>query len=256
MSDILELDGMTRHYGALRALDGVSFNVQPGARHAVIGPNGAGKSTLFKLVSGAIPATGGRMRFAGEDITRTSQVARARRGIAQTFQHSSVFLRVSAGENVALAAQRALGRCRNGWRSTKRYRDVSDRVDECLSMVGLDHRRDAVAHDLSHGERQQLEVAIALATKPTMLLLDEPTAGMSAGETLRFTKLIASLPTEITILVIEHDLKVVFALATEVSVLHLGELLASGSPEEIRANPQVQSAYLGDTSMASLLEAQ
>lgn len=249
---LLELDGLSRTYGAVPALDDVSFSVGNGARHAVIGSNGAGKSTLFRLITGAGGDTSGVLRFAGTDITAMPQVKRARLGMAQTFQHSSVFLNVSAAENVALAAQRSLGRARNIWRSTTRYRDVAVRVDECLHAVGLADQREVIAHQLSHGERQQLEVAIALATKPRILLLDEPTAGMSRGETTRFTRLIASLPDDVTIMIIEHDLEVVFELATEVSVLHLGRLIASGSPAEIRADRGVQAAYLGGASPAEV----
>ncbi|MGH8241013.1 MAG: ABC transporter ATP-binding protein, partial [Steroidobacteraceae bacterium] len=219
----LELEQLTKAYGALLALDRVTFSVRSGARHAVIGPNGAGKSTLFGLVTGGIAATSGSLRFAGDDITRTSQVKRARLGIAQTFQHSSVFLPSTAFENVALPAQCALSRARSIWRSTSAYREVTERADECLAAVGLTHRRRTIAAELSHGERQQLEVAIALATKPRLLLLDEPTAGMSTADSARFIELILSLPGDITILIIEHDLKVVFALATTVTVLHLGE---------------------------------
>ena len=244
-TSLLRLQDLSKAYGALVALDRVTISVQHGARHAVIGPNGAGKSTLFGLVTGALTPTKGTLHYDGEDITSVLQVRRARRGIAQTFQHSSVFLPSTAFENVAIAAQQALGRSMNVWRPTFFYRDVAERVEESLGAVGLTHRRHVLAAELSHGERQQLEVAIALAMRPRLLLLDEPTAGMSVADSMRFTELILSLPSDVTILIIEHDLKVVFALATEVSVLHLGQLLATGSPEEIRANPEVQAAYLG-----------
>lgn len=243
---LLEVHDVSRIYGKIRACDEVSLAVQPGTCHAVIGANGAGKSTLFRVVTGATPASSGRLAFADADITATSQVKRARLGIAQTFQHASVFMRQTVADNVALSAQRSLGCCWNPWRKTSAYQQVTARVEEALTAAGLTHRWRATAAELSHGERQQLEVAIAIASAPRLLLLDEPTAGMSAAETARFTSLIASLLPAITIMIIEHDLKVVFALATEVTVLHLGKLLASGSPAAIKANPAVQAAYLGE----------
>jgi len=220
VTTLLSLDGVSRHFGALRAVDDVSMTVETGARHAVIGPNGAGKTTLFSLVAGTLGATGGTIAFDGADVTRVAEPARVGRGIARTFQQSSLFTSMPVIDNVALA--RAL-----------------------LGDVGLSGRDRLRVSSLSHGERRQLEVAVALACAPRLLMLDEPTAGMSAYESGRFAELIESLPAAITLLLIEHDLDIVFRLARTVTVLHLGKVLADGSADAVRDDPAVQHAYLG-----------
>jgi branched-chain amino acid transport system ATP-binding protein len=240
---ILELSGLGRRFGALRAVDEVSLTVEAGARHALIGPNGAGKSTLFRLVSGNLAPTSGRIVYDGRDVTRLAEHRRARLGVAQTFQHSSLFLTMTALENVVLARQRLGGRAR---RPIPARRGAIDReAAELLEQMGLGGRGHVPVAVLSHGERRQLEVAVALATRPRLLLLDEPAAGMSPAETQRFADLAERLPPDISIVLIEHDLDVVFRLASVVTVLHLGQVLATGSPEDIRASAEVQEAYLG-----------
>ncbi|MEJ7772514.1 MAG: ABC transporter ATP-binding protein [Geodermatophilaceae bacterium] len=250
MSVLLELRGVGRSFGALRAVDGVDLAVESGARHALIGPNGAGKSTLLRLISGELPVTSGTVTMSGDDVTTLSQVRRARLGLAQTMQHSSLFLSQTAAENVALAAQRHRGSA--AWLLPRRQREVDARVAELLDAVGLSQRPLALASALSHGERRQLEIAVALACEPRLLLMDEPAAGMSPIESGRLTELILDLPREITVIIVEHDLDVVFALAERITVLHLGHVLLTGSPDEVRDSAAVQEAYLGSSTRDAL----
>ncbi len=245
MTPVLELAGLSRHFGTLRAVSDVTLQVQAGSRHAVIGPNGAGKSTLFALVAGALRATSGRVLFEGADVTTVPEHRRARAGIAKTFQHSSLFLSATLLENVLLALQPQAGRSRRLLRPAVAPGDLVERAHARLADVGLGDRPRATAGTLSHGERRQLEVAVALATEPRLLLLDEPAAGMSAAETAALTGLVRSLPRSVTVMLIEHDLDVVFELADTVTVLHLGEHLMTGAPEAVRASAEVQTAYLG-----------
>lgn len=250
---ILSLRELTKRYGALTAVDAVTLDVRRGARHALIGPNGAGKSTLFNLVAGTLAATSGRVLFDGEDVTRRPAAWRARRGMGKTYQHSSLFLTMNPLENVALAAQRVAGFGMAWHRSSVRERAAINGVARrCVEDVGLADRTHIMAGALSHGERRQLEVAIALATDPRLLLLDEPAAGMSPAESERFIELVTGLPADITVLIIEHDLDLVFRLADRISVLHLGALLADGSPSQIRDDPAVQHAYLGEGALEDL----
>ncbi len=245
MNAVLECTGVTRRFGQLAAVDDVHLRIQRGARHALIGPNGAGKSTFFNLLSGVLRPTSGRIVLNGEDVTRRSDAWRSRHGLAKTFQHSSLFLTQSAADNVAMAAQRASGAGMRVRTPANRCAGVPEVVEDCLARTGLSSRAASRVSELSHGERRQLEVAVALATSPTLLLLDEPTAGMSAAESDSFGDLVESLPRDITVLIIEHDLDVVFRLADRISVLHLGRLLADGAPGEIRNDERVQTAYLG-----------
>lgn len=246
----LELHSVSRHFGSLRAVDDVSLTVASGARHALIGPNGAGKTTLFSLITGTLRVTAGQIIFAGQDVTGLPEHERVHRGIARTFQNSSLFLHVTALENVLIAAQRHAGVSWSMLSPLRRRRALVDQAHELLEQVGVAERSAAMAGALSHGERRQLEVAVALACEPRLLLLDEPAAGMSPAETARFTELIAALPAEITVLLVEHDLDVVFGLADTVTVLHLGRHVMTGTPAEVRASDEVQTAYLGaaDTS--------
>jgi branched-chain amino acid transport system ATP-binding protein len=245
MSRRLELRGVSRHFGAVKAVNDVSLVVEPGARHGLIGPNGAGKSTLFSLIAGQQPVTAGSIIFDGRDITKASMPARAKLGIQQTFQHARLFLPQTVQENVALAARRSKGVQGALWRPASSYKQVTARALECLSLVGLEDRAGTVTGNLSHGERRQLEVAILLAGDPEVILLDEPTAGMSPAETAAFVSLVQGLPDDLSIVVVEHDLEVVFSIASHVSVLNLGELIASGSPQQVRHDALVQAAYLG-----------
>ncbi|MFB4284132.1 MULTISPECIES: ABC transporter ATP-binding protein [unclassified Nonomuraea] len=245
MTPLLELRGLTRAYGSLRAVDGVDLSVLPGERHALIGPNGAGKSTLFATVAGTLPATGGSVLFDGDDITALPEPERARRGLLRTYQHASLFLNCSVLDNVALAVQRVHRVAHRFDRAARRFRRTEAEARRHLESVGLAGRAEDRAAALSHGERRQLEVAMVLAARPALVMFDEPTAGMSAAETERFADLVERLPDSLTLLIVEHDLDVVFRLAGRVTVLHLGRVLASGSPERIRADDEVQRAYLG-----------
>lgn len=249
----ISLRGLTKRYGALTAVDDVTLDVAKGARHALIGPNGAGKSTLFNLVAGTLRSSEGQILLDGDDVTKRSAAWRARQGLAKTFQHSSLFLTMSPLENVALAAQRVEGDGMAWHKSSFRRRaGVDDVAEQCIEDVGLTDRSHIMTGALSHGERRQLEVAVALATKPKVLLLDEPAAGMSPAESQRFSELVQSLPPELTVVIIEHDLELVFELAERVSVLHLGALLADGPADEIRDDPAVQRAYLGEDTLEDL----
>jgi branched-chain amino acid transport system ATP-binding protein len=235
---LLGVEDVSRSFGGLRAVDGVSLSLQRGARHGLIGPNGAGKSTLFRLITGALRHTAGTIEFDGRDVGRDPMDARARLGMAQTFQHSNVFASLTCRDNVTLAIQRA----RAGLRHDPA---VEHEVRDALEQSGLGERADALAGELSHGERRQLELSLALACRPKLLLLDEPAAGLSPAETERLAAMLHALPSDLTVLVIEHDLELVFRVAREVTVLNLGNVVASGPIEEIRESEEVQRIYLG-----------
>jgi branched-chain amino acid transport system ATP-binding protein len=246
VSDIvLSLEQVTKTYGALRAVDDVSIELIEGARHAVIGPNGAGKTTLFHLIAGTLRPTTGRIVFDGVDVTRRREHRRTLLGMSRTFQQSSLFEGLTAFENIATAVQRRRGYARSLVRPARTYGDVNERSDELLAQVGLGELGPVPVGALSHGHRRQLEVALALAAEPKLLLLDEPTAGMSREEARRFMSLIGTLPPSLTIVLVEHDMDIVFGIATEISVLDAGRLIASGPPEQIRGSAVVQEAYLG-----------
>lgn len=249
--DLLELRQVSRQFGSFKAVDEVCLTVRAGARHAIIGPNGAGKSTLFGLISGTLPATSGSVLVDGQDVTRLPVDRRVGLGVAATFQHSSLFLRETVLENVLLAVLRRTGAGLGGWRKVSARAAAIEQARTLLERAGLPARHEVAAAELSHGERRQLEVAVALATEPRLLLMDEPAAGMSPAETARLTELVAALPGEVTVLLIEHDLDMVFELADTVTVMHLGRHLKTGSPDDVRASAEVQSAYLGSVEAAS-----
>lgn len=253
MSTLLSCHGLSRSFGALKAVDDVGLTVRAGSRHAVIGPNGAGKSTLFSLLTGLLRPTSGTVMLGGRDITHLSEVRRARLGLSQTMQHVSLFPSLTAAENVTLAVQR--NQERRVSPLPGRRRQVTEQVERMLARTGLEGRGGIAASALSHGEAKQLELALVLACEPRLLLLDEPAAGMSRAETARLAELIAGLPAEVTVLFVEHDLDLVFSLATDVTVLHLGAVLLSGSPADIRDDPRVQEAYLGTSRREDLFTA-
>ena len=239
---MIETHDLRRVFGGISALDGVTLSIAAGERRAIIGPNGAGKTTLFNVLTGELPPTSGTIELGGEDVTRRQPYQLARRGLARMYQRNELFDPLSARDNVALAIGASAGPYRPFTSPPASERATSD---ELLARVGLAARADMPARALSHGERRQLELALALAQRPRVLLLDEPTAGMSGAETARITELIASLDRSLTIVIVEHDMDVVFRLADRISVLHEGRVLAEGTPEQMRGDRVVNEVYLG-----------
>ncbi len=243
-SVLLRTERLTRSFGRLLAVDAVDFEVQAGELRSVIGPNGAGKSTFFKLIAGELPPTSGRVRFDGEDITGLPHFAVSRRGIAKSYQITTIFPQLSVFENVRVAVQ-----CRrtvmNCWTRAERLEAVAETAREILRAVELLDRADLPATHLGHGLQRHLEIAIALGCNPKLLLLDEPTAGMSPEETERTIALIKRVAAGRTVILVEHKMKVVMTISDRITVLHQGAVLAEGSPDQIRADERVQQVYLG-----------
>jgi branched-chain amino acid transport system ATP-binding protein len=244
-SPLLATEGLSRAFGALGALNRVSLEVPARERRAIIGPNGAGKTTLFNVITGQLAPTAGRILLEGEPIGGLSPHAVARRGISRSFQRNNLFPRLTVQENLRLAAAASAPGTWDLLGSLARRRGPLDRAREVAAVVGLSERLGDAAGRLSYGELRQLEVGVALATAPRLLLLDEPTAGMSPEETQRMTRLLESLPREVTLLIIEHDMDVVGSLADRVTVLHYGEVLTEGTFAEVKADPRVYEVYLG-----------
>jgi branched-chain amino acid transport system ATP-binding protein len=243
---LLEAKGLVKRFGGLVATDNLDLAVEPGEIHAVIGPNGAGKTTLIAQLSGELRPNAGAIRFAGEDVTALPAPARSQRGLARSFQITSVFRGFSALDNVALSLQAHDGHSFRFWRNARSEANLREPARAILDEVGLSHRADVTAANLAHGEQRQLEIAMALATRPRMLLLDEPMAGMGREESERMVALLKRLKGRETILLIEHDMDVVFALADRITVLVYGRAIATGAPAAIRANADVRQAYLGE----------
>ena len=250
MINILEIRGLRKSFGALRASDGIDLDVRLGETHAIIGPNGAGKTTLIGQLAGDVRPDRGSVRFAGEDVTRLSAPARARRGLARSFQITSIYPDFSALGNVMLAVQARAGSSFRFWRAASADEALRAPARALLEQVGLAARADVLGANLAHGEQRALEIAIALATGPRLMLLDEPVAGMGAEETQRMIAFLSTLKGGRTLILVEHDMDAVFSLADRVSVLVYGRIIATGSPAEIRANPEVKRAYLGEEAAA------
>jgi branched-chain amino acid transport system ATP-binding protein len=245
MTQALQLKSVAKLFGGLRAVDGVDLTVQPGERRALIGPNGAGKTTLFNLIAGALPVTMGAITLFGEDVTRKAAHRRAWLGLARTFQISNLFPTLTVLENCLLAVQ-ALTPARLAMhRALASYGDLHARARATLDAVGLADRADATVRQLSHGEQRQLEIGLALAGAPRLLLLDEPTAGLSPAESQAMARLLMSLDPAMTVLIIEHDMDIALEIARHVTVLHYGRVIADGTRDEIRAHPLVREIYLG-----------
>jgi len=243
---VLRIEGLAKNFGGLRVTDEVTLDVRPGELHAVIGPNGAGKTTLINQISGLLAPDAGRIVFCGEDITALPVHARASRGLARSFQITSVLPGFSALENVALAVQAHSGTSFRFFGSAASEKALNAAARAALAQVGLAERADVPAEALSHGEKRALELAIALAMEPKLLLLDEPMAGTGHDESARLVSVLRSLKGRFPIVLVEHDMGAVFALADRISVLIYGRILASGTPEDVRADREVITAYLGD----------
>ena len=243
---MLEVRNLVKNFGALKASDGIDFDVAEGETHAVIGPNGAGKTTFISQLAGNLRPDAGTVRFAGTDITALPAPRRARMGLARSFQITSVYPEFSALDNVALAVQARSGHSFRFWRKAQGDVTLLEPAERVLAEVGLLQRKNILAANLAHGEQRQLEVAMALATNPRLLLLDEPMAGMGTEESQRMIELLSRLKQTKTIILVEHDMDAVFALADRITVLVYGRAIASGTPEAIRANAEVRQAYLGE----------
>jgi len=239
---MIETSDLRREFGGIKALAGVSLKVAEGERRAIIGPNGAGKTTLFNVLTGELEPTAGEVRLAGENVTGRRPHELARRGIARMYQRNELFDPLSARDNVGIGVAAAAGPYRP-FSSPPASELVA--ADDLLERVGLGTRAATPARALSHGERRQLELAVALARRPRVLLLDEPTAGMSPTETARITELIASLDRSLTLVIVEHDMDVVFRLAERITVLHEGRVIAEGTPAQVRGDTLVNEVYLG-----------
>ena len=243
---LLRIEGLTKRFGGVVASDAIALEVPRGELHAIIGPNGAGKTTLIGQLSGEIVPDAGRVYFDGEDITGLPTFQRSLLGLARSFQITSLFLDFTALDNVALAVQANAGHSFHFWRDARSERELREPALAALARVGLAERVDVMAANLSHGEHRLLEFAMALANQPRMLLLDEPMAGLGPEESAGMVEMLRVLKQELPILLVEHDMEAVFALADRITVLVYGRVIASGAPETIRANPEVRDAYLGE----------
>lgn len=243
---LLEVERLTKRFGGVIAADAISLALAAGELHAIIGPNGAGKSTLIGQLSGEVASDGGRIRFDGKDITSLPVYRRSQLGLARSFQVTTLFPDFTALDNVALSVQAHSGHSFRFWRNARSEIQLREPAQAALERVGLAERGTVLVADLSHGERRQLEIAMALAARPRMLLLDEPMAGMGPEESSRLVDLLRALKGTMTVLLIEHDIDAVFALADRISVLVYGRIIATGDPAAIRADAAVREAYLGE----------
>ncbi|HET9714685.1 MAG TPA: ABC transporter ATP-binding protein [Pseudolabrys sp.] len=241
----LELRSLCKSFGGLQATRDVTLRIMPGDRKAIIGPNGAGKTTLFNLITGIYPVTSGQVLVFGEDVTKWPSHRRTALGMARTFQVTSLFPRLTVLDNVLLAIKGLRPSKFVMWRVMSSYRDVYEKAYQLLEQVSFLDRKDVEVRNLSHGEQRQLEIVLGLASDPKILLLDEPAAGLSSGESTEMTEFLRKLDPKLAILLIEHDMDVVFDVAEEISVLHFGEVLESGTPQAIKNSRRVREIYLG-----------
>ena len=242
---VLELVGLCKSFGGLHAVRGVDLRIMPGDRKAIIGPNGAGKTTLFNLITGILPASAGQVMLFGRDVTRWPSHRRTTLGMARTFQITSLFPRLTVLDNVLLAIKGVQPSKFVVWRFMSSYRDAYAKADRLLEQAGFHDRRDVEVRNLSHGEQRQLEIVLGLASEPKILLLDEPAAGLSSGESHEMAEFLMRLDPGLAILLIEHDMDVVFGVTDHVSVLYFGQILETGKAEAIRKSAKVQEIYLG-----------
>jgi branched-chain amino acid transport system ATP-binding protein len=242
---VLELRNLAKNFGGLKATRDVSFRVMPGDRKAIIGPNGAGKTTLFNLITGIYPVSSGQVLLYGQDVTKWQPHHRTAKGMARTFQITSLFPKLTVIDNVLLAIEGLRPTKFVMWRFQSSDKAVYDKAHHLLEQAGFLDRKDVEVRNLSHGEQRQLEIVLGLASDPKILLLDEPAAGLSSGESTEMAHFLMKLDPALAILLIEHDMDVVFDVADEISVLHFGQLLESGTPEQIKQSSRVQEIYLG-----------
>ena len=248
---MLKINSLVKSFGGLLATDNLSFEVELGTIHAVIGPNGAGKTTLIRQITGETKPDSGTIIFDGKDISDIPVHLRSALGLARSFQITNIFLDMSTWDNVALAVQAHAGHSFHFWKDARKDPVLREPALVFLQQVGLEERADIVAGQLSHGEHRQLEIAMALATRPKMLLLDEPMAGMGPEESKAMVKILQGLKRKLTILLIEHDMDVVFTLADQITVMVYGRGIATDAPEAIRKHPEVQAAYLGEEEVSA-----
>jgi branched-chain amino acid transport system ATP-binding protein len=241
----LRLAGLGKSFGGLQALRGIDLQLQPGERHAIIGPNGAGKTTLFNVITGLLPASMGRVMLFGQDVTGWPSQRRTALGMARTFQITSLFPKLSVLDNVLLAVNGLRPTKFVAWRLLSGYREIYDRAYALLDEASFLDRKDIEVRHLSHGEQRQLEIVLGLASNPKLLLLDEPAAGLSSGESQEMARFLGKLERHLAILLIEHDMDVVFDVADRVTVLHFGEILETGAAKDIRGSERVKQIYLG-----------
>lgn len=242
---VLELKGLCKSFGGLQATKNVTLRIMPGERKAIIGPNGAGKTTLFNLITGIYPSSAGQVLLFGNDVTKWESHQRTALGMARTFQVTSLFPKLTVLDNVLLAIKGLRKSKFVMWRFLSSYKDVYEKAYSLLENANFLDRKDTEVRNLSHGEQRQLEIVLGLASDPKILLLDEPAAGLSSGESADMTKFLNALDPKLAVLLIEHDMDVVFDVADEISVLHFGEILETGTPEQIHNSKRVQEIYLG-----------
>jgi len=242
---VLELRSLCKSFGGLQATRSVSLRIMPGDRQAIIGPNGAGKTTLFNLITGIHPVTSGQILLYGRDVTTWPSHKRTAMGMARTFQVTSLFPKLTVLDNVLLAIEGLRPSKFVMWRFLSSYKDVYEKAHHLLEQVDFIDRKDVEVRNLSHGEQRQLEIVVGLASDPKVLLLDEPAAGLSSGESVEMAKFLMKLDPKLAILLIEHDMDVVFDVASHISVLHFGQVLETGTPEQIHTSARVQEIYLG-----------